>query len=36
MLAVLLPLAAIALPCAAQIRIKDIADVEGVRENQLV
>ena len=34
-LALLLPLAA-ALPAAAQIRIKDIADVEGVRENQLV
>ncbi len=26
----------IALPCAAQVRVKDIADVEGVRENQLV
>lgn len=33
----LLPLLALAtLPAAAQIRIKDIADVEGVRENQLV
>src|SRR4029077_5427978 len=30
-----MPLAA-ALPAAAQIRIKDIADVEGVRENQLI
>ncbi|HEY2616044.1 MAG TPA: flagellar basal body P-ring protein FlgI [Acetobacteraceae bacterium] len=30
-----MPLAA-ALPAAAQIRIKDIADVEGVRQNQLV
>jgi flagellar P-ring protein precursor FlgI len=29
------PLAA-ALPVAAQVRIKDIADVEGIRENQLV
>jgi flagellar P-ring protein precursor FlgI len=37
LLAVLLPLAAV-LPIAAQaqVRIKDIADVEGVRENQLV
>jgi flagellar P-ring protein precursor FlgI len=24
------------MPCAAQVRVKDIADVEGVRENQLV
>ena len=24
------------LPAAAQVRIKDIADVEGIRENQLV
>ena len=35
LLALLMPLAA-ALPAAAQIRIKDIADVEGVRQNQLV
>jgi flagellar P-ring protein precursor FlgI len=35
LLALLMPLAA-ALPAAAQIRIKDITDVEGVRENQLV
>jgi flagellar P-ring protein precursor FlgI len=35
LLALALPLAA-ALPTAAQIRIKDIADVEGVRENQLI
>jgi flagellar P-ring protein precursor FlgI len=35
LLAILMPLAA-ALPAAAQIRIKDIADVEGVRQNQLV
>ena len=34
-LAVLLALAA-ALPANAQVRIKDIADVEGVRDNQLV
>jgi flagellar P-ring protein precursor FlgI len=26
----------IVLPCAAQVRVKDIADVEGVRANQLV
>jgi flagellar P-ring protein precursor FlgI len=26
----------LALPCGAQVRVKDIADVEGVRENQLV
>ena len=26
----------IAPPCFGQVRIKDIADVEGVRENQLV
>jgi len=25
-----------ALPAGAQVRIKDIADVEGVRENQLI
>ena len=31
-----LSLLAAALPAAAQIRIKDIADVEGVRENQLI
>jgi flagellar P-ring protein precursor FlgI len=35
LLALALPLAA-ALPAGAQIRIKDIADVEGVRENQLI
>ena len=35
LLALLMPLAA-ALPAAAQIRIKDIADIEGVRQNQLV
>ena len=35
-LAVLLLGAALALPAHAQVRIKDIADVEGVRENQLV
>ncbi|MFT8245681.1 flagellar basal body P-ring protein FlgI [Roseomonas sp. BN140053] len=35
LLYLLLPLA-LALPAAAQIRIKDIADVEGVRDNQLV
>jgi hypothetical protein len=35
LLALLLPLAA-ALPAGAQVRIKDIADVEGVRENQLI
>ena len=35
LLALLLPLAA-ALPADAQVRIKDIADVEGVRENQLI
>ncbi len=29
-------LLAVALPAAAQIRIKDIADVEGVRDNQLI
>ena len=29
-------LLATALPAAAQVRIKDIADVEGVRENQLI
>ena len=32
----LLALLAAALPAAAQVRIKDIADVEGVRDNQLV
>jgi flagellar P-ring protein precursor FlgI len=32
----LLALFAAALPVAAQVRIKDIADVEGVRDNQLV
>ena len=35
-LLVLLILLATALPAAAQVRIKDIADVEGVRENQLI
>ena len=35
LLALLLPLAA-ALPADAQVRIKDIADVEGIRENQLI
>jgi len=35
LLALMLPLAA-ALPAAAQVRIKDIADVEGIRDNQLV
>ena len=35
LLALLLPLAA-ALPADAEVRIKDIADVEGVRENQLI
>jgi flagellar P-ring protein FlgI len=35
LLALLLPLAA-ALPAGAEVRIKDIADVEGVRENQLI
>ena len=29
-------LLAVTLPAAAQVRIKDIADVEGVRENQLI
>jgi len=32
----LLAILAAALPASAQVRIKDIADVEGVRENQLV
>ena len=36
LLAALLVACALALPAAAQIRIKDIADVEGVRDNQLV
>ena len=35
LLALALPLAA-ALPADAQVRIKDIADVEGIRENQLI
>ena len=35
-LLVLLLLLLAALPAAAQVRIKDIADVEGVRENQLI
>jgi flagellar P-ring protein FlgI len=35
MLALLTALVA-ALPCLAQVRIKDIADVEGIRENQLI
>ena len=35
-LALLLPLLACPAPAAAQVRIKDIADVEGVRDNQLV
>jgi flagellar P-ring protein FlgI len=35
LLALVLPLAA-ALPADAQVRIKDIADVEGIRENQLI
>ena len=35
LLALVLPLAA-ALPVDAQVRIKDIADVEGIRENQLI
>ena len=35
-LALLLPAALWATPGAAQVRIKDIADVEGVRDNQLV
>ena len=34
--AILLALLAAMLPAAAQVRIKDIADVEGIRENQLV
>jgi len=34
--AAVLAFAAMAMPCAAQVRVKDIADVEGVRENQLV
>ena len=39
LLRLLIPLAAatlLALPAAAQVRIKDIADVEGIRDNQLV
>jgi flagellar P-ring protein precursor FlgI len=35
LLALLIPVAA-ALPAEAQVRIKDIADVEGIRENQLI
>ncbi len=35
-LAVLLALAATALPVSAQVRIKDIASFEGVRENQMI
>jgi flagellar P-ring protein precursor FlgI len=35
LLALLIPLA-VAPPAEAQIRIKDIADVEGIRENQLI
>ncbi len=35
LLALVLPLAA-ALPAGAQVRVKDIADVEGVRDNQLI
>ncbi|WP_144183529.1 flagellar basal body P-ring protein FlgI [Elioraea rosea] len=36
LLITLLALSLAALPAAAQVRIKDIADVEGVRQNQLV
>ena len=36
MLLALVPLLLTAAPAAAQVRIKDIADVEGVRDNQLV
>jgi flagellar P-ring protein FlgI len=36
LLALVLPLAATAVPVAAEVRIKDITDVEGVRENQLI
>ena len=35
LLALLIPLYD-ALPAGAQVRIKDIADVEGIRENQLI
>ena len=35
-LLVLLILLAVSLPARRQVRIKDIADVEGVRDNQLV
>jgi flagellar P-ring protein FlgI len=35
MLALLIALVA-ALPALAQVRIKDISDVEGIRENQLI
>jgi len=36
LLPLLLPLLPLAAPALAQVRIKDIADVEGVRENQLI
>ncbi len=36
LLAVLLLLPLLSVPAGAQVRIKDIADVEGIRENQLV
>ncbi|MCW3475123.1 flagellar basal body P-ring protein FlgI [Limobrevibacterium gyesilva] len=36
LLLILAPVLVVALPARAQVRIKDIADVEGVRENQLV
>jgi flagellar P-ring protein precursor FlgI len=36
LLAALLLLAAAAVPAFGQVRIKDIADIEGIRENQLV
>jgi flagellar P-ring protein precursor FlgI len=35
-IAVAIAIAVAAMPSAAQVRVKDIADVEGVRENQLV
>jgi flagellar P-ring protein precursor FlgI len=34
--ALAIAVAGVAWPCAAQVRVKDIADVEGVRDNQLV